>query len=105
MPIQTLTDHWTSEHKQAWQVIDLAEKLHITQLPELLQWFPFLMNHPDNPQEMCDIPLTECPWYNGKIKVFNSASVTFFAPSDISRVDGMQHELICSCPVWRTKHP
>ncbi|KIJ12506.1 hypothetical protein PAXINDRAFT_14703 [Paxillus involutus ATCC 200175] len=54
-------------NEHGW-VIDFAEELHITQLPELLQQFLFLMDHPDDPQEMCDIPLIKCPQYNGKIK-------------------------------------
>ncbi|KIK74372.1 hypothetical protein PAXRUDRAFT_175908, partial [Paxillus rubicundulus Ve08.2h10] len=57
---------------------DLTEELSIPQLPELLQQFLFQMDHPDDPQEMYNIPLVECPQYNGKIQVFNSASATFF---------------------------
>ncbi|OAX31919.1 hypothetical protein K503DRAFT_702939, partial [Rhizopogon vinicolor AM-OR11-026] len=36
--------------------------------------------------------------------VFNSASSTFYAPSNLSGIDGMKREQIHSCLMWRNKH-
>ncbi|KAN0085853.1 hypothetical protein V8E55_006987 [Tylopilus felleus] len=46
------------------------------------------MANPEDPRDLINVPLHKCPMYDGKVKVFNAASATFFAPSDIS--GGMQ---------------
>ncbi|KAF8834531.1 hypothetical protein BDN67DRAFT_992647 [Paxillus ammoniavirescens] len=59
----------------------------------------------DDSHHTNDIPLSKCPCYNGKILVFNSASATFFAPSDFSGISGMRQEYIHSCHTWRHGQP
>ncbi|KAG2039892.1 hypothetical protein BDR03DRAFT_932956 [Suillus americanus] len=58
--------------------------------------------------EMCatEIPnsIMDCPRYEGRIRVFNSAVSTFFAPSDLSGIGGMKREHICVSPNWRNGH-
>ncbi|KAG2029453.1 hypothetical protein BDR03DRAFT_880722 [Suillus americanus] len=46
----------------------------------------------------------DCPHFDGRIRVFNSAVSTFFAPSDLSGIGGMKHEYICVSPKWRNGH-
>ncbi|KAG1901623.1 uncharacterized protein F5891DRAFT_1128048 [Suillus fuscotomentosus] len=52
-----------------------------------------------------DIPTGSYPQNEGKLQVFNSASATFLAPSDLSGVGGMQWEHIRACPLWRNEYP
>ncbi|KIK32398.1 hypothetical protein CY34DRAFT_101567, partial [Suillus luteus UH-Slu-Lm8-n1] len=40
-----------------------------------------------------------------KLQVFNSAATTFYAPSDLSGIGGMQHEHIRACPLWWNEYP
>lgn len=46
----------------------------------------------------------DCPRFNGKIQVFNSAVSMFFTPSDLSGIGGMKREYIHVSPRWRTGH-
>lgn len=49
-----------------------------------------------------DVPLHLCPAVSStlRIKVFLSATSTFYAPSDLSGIAGMQSELIRATPSW-----
>jgi len=47
----------------------------------------------------------ECPGYYGPISIYNSASLTFYAPSDLSGVGGMRREYIRTTPAWRQEGP
>lgn len=67
----------------------------------MIRRFLFHMTNPDDPRSSDGIPLQECPFYDGKIKVFNSASATYYAPSDVSGIFGMRREIIRCCPSWR----
>ena len=49
------------------------------------------------------MPTTEYPQLEGQIYTSNSASSRFYAPSDISRIHGMQWEYICSAPNGRNE--
>ncbi|KAI6013170.1 hypothetical protein BKA83DRAFT_4466263 [Pisolithus microcarpus] len=51
------------------------------------------------------IPLAQLPRYDGQVRVFNSASSRFYAPSDLSGVGGMRTEYIRACPMWRNEGP
>jgi hypothetical protein len=42
-----------------------------------------------------------CPKFLGQLSVFSSAIVTYYTPSDESRIDGMHHELICVTLLWQ----
>ncbi|KAN0080179.1 hypothetical protein V8E55_009745 [Tylopilus felleus] len=53
-------------------------------------------NNPDDPNY---------PQYGRKIRVFNSASALFYAPSDVSGIHGMRREFIHSTPLWRNEAP
>jgi hypothetical protein len=47
------------------------------------------------------IDLHRCPSFESDIKVFNSASATYYAPSDHSGRGGMHRNLIRCTPRWR----
>ncbi|KAI6024354.1 hypothetical protein EDC04DRAFT_2869494 [Pisolithus marmoratus] len=52
-----------------------------------------------------DVPLDECPLYDGPIHVYNSACSMFYAPSDMSGIHSMHCEYIYFCPEWRNTGP
>ncbi|KAG1823167.1 hypothetical protein DFJ58DRAFT_672962, partial [Suillus subalutaceus] len=67
--------------------------------------FLFKQLHPDYEPSPSDVPLASCPRFDGKIQVFNSASSTFYAPSDRSSISGMRWEHTRACPLWRNEAP
>lgn len=88
------------ERKHAKTVSALAAELNIAHLPNLLQQFLFEQQHPDDPQNVSELPEFHFHGYNGRISVFNSASSRFYSPSDLSRIGGMRTEYIRACPQW-----
>ena len=64
----------------------LGEELGITNLIDLTHRFLFGQHFPGDQRDASQIPLSKCPWYNGRIRVFNSACTRFYAPSDLSGV-------------------
>jgi len=93
------------ECKRANKVAALADEFNLPQFPNILRHYLHSQLHPTDPCNLDDIPLGECPLYDGKLRVYHSACVTFFAPSDLSGVYGMRCEYICSCPMWRNEGP
>ncbi|KAG1864575.1 hypothetical protein C8R48DRAFT_747864 [Suillus tomentosus] len=89
---------------RAQTIPELADELDIPHLSDLIRCFLFQQTYPDDPCNLSDIPLAECPLYLSKIAVFNSASSRFYAPSDLSGIGGMRTEHIRSCPSWRGGH-
>ena len=93
-----------TERKRAQTVAELSVELDIPQLRELIQRFLFQMVNPEDPRDLINVPLHECPIYDGRVKVFNAASATFFAPSDISGVGGMRRVVrICAFFSFKTQ--
>ncbi|KAG1798405.1 hypothetical protein EV424DRAFT_1474991 [Suillus variegatus] len=80
-----------SGRKQAQSVPALASKLHIPHLVNL---------------ELTEVPVSimDCPHFDERIRVFNSAVSTFFVPSDLSGIGGMKREYIHVSPKWRNGH-
>ncbi|KAI6132289.1 hypothetical protein EV401DRAFT_2053882 [Pisolithus croceorrhizus] len=93
------------ERARARNVGALATKLGVPDLPNLLRRFLQSQFCPNDSRDPEDIPYHECPVYEGRIRVYNSACSTFFAPSDLSGIHGMRREYICSCPMWRNAGP
>ncbi|KAG2090117.1 uncharacterized protein F5147DRAFT_748270 [Suillus discolor] len=89
--------------KCAQCIPELSIELDICNLAELVQWFLFKHSHPNNTRDPTEVTLLESPYYQGRISVFNSASSTFHAPSDLSGIGGMKHEYIRACPSWRNE--
>ncbi|KAI6009055.1 hypothetical protein EDC04DRAFT_2581777, partial [Pisolithus marmoratus] len=83
---------------------DLAIELNIPQFHDILQCFlQSQLQHDDHDPE--DAPLDECPFYDGSVHVYNSASSMFYAPSDVSGLHGMCHKHIHCFPTWRNEGP
>ncbi|KAI6042368.1 hypothetical protein EDC04DRAFT_2866821 [Pisolithus marmoratus] len=81
---------------------DLAIKLNIPQFHDILWHFlQSQLQHDDHDPE--DVPLDECPFYDGSVNVYNSASSMFYAPSDVSGLHGMCHKHIHCSPTWRNE--
>ena len=99
------TDKFLLERRRAKNVAGLATELDIPYFPSLLRYFLHSQLDPTDTRLPEEIPLEECPFYNGKLRVYNSACSTFFAPSDLSGVHGMRREHIRSCPMWRKEGP
>ena len=57
--------------------------------------------HRDSVIPSQDVPEESYPIIEGKVRVFNSATAKFRAPSDISGVNGMRCEHIRATPSWR----
>jgi hypothetical protein len=79
----------------------LVEELNIPDLPRLIRFFLFDQLLADDTRTSDNVPLSACPRFEGRIKTFNSATATFFAPSDPSGVGGMRREQIRATPSWR----
>ena len=108
--IRPTTAAWKStdrslERKCAKNVAALATELNIPHFPSLLRHFLHSQLDLTNTRHPEEIPLEECPFYDGKLHVYNSACSTFFAPSDLSGIHGMRRKHIRSCPVWREEGP
>ncbi|KAI5989293.1 hypothetical protein EDD15DRAFT_2198580 [Pisolithus albus] len=93
------------QRNRAATIVALADELHIPNLSELVRAFLVGQLYPDDNHDPADIPHLECPGYEGKISIYNSASSTFYAPSDLSGVGGMHREYIRAAPTWRQEGP
>ncbi|KAG2343983.1 hypothetical protein BDR05DRAFT_975684 [Suillus weaverae] len=102
--IDALTSVLAHGIKQAQSVHALTNKLNIPHLADLVSQFLSRQLYPDmDPTEVPD-SLMDCPHFNGKIWVFNSAVLVFFALSDLSGIGGMKREYIHASPKWRSGH-
>ncbi|KAG1856602.1 hypothetical protein C8R48DRAFT_749163 [Suillus tomentosus] len=86
-------------------VAKLAEEVDVPHLQCLIQYFLFTQLFPDDPRNPEDVPAATCPRHTGKLYVFNSATATFYAPSDPSGVGGMRREQVRACPLWQNVYP
>ncbi|KAG1908200.1 uncharacterized protein F5891DRAFT_1124059 [Suillus fuscotomentosus] len=77
-----------------------ARILSVPLLPTLICLFLYNQIHMDDHHSSADVLLRDYPSYMGAIKVFNSAAVTFIAPSDPSGITGMRREHLCAVPSW-----
>ncbi|KIK20373.1 hypothetical protein PISMIDRAFT_105881, partial [Pisolithus microcarpus 441] len=66
----------------------------IPSLPKLIACFISEKLQPDS------VTLSIVPPFTGCLKIFHSATTTFIAPSDPSRIGSMQHEHIHAIPLW-----
>ena len=92
------------EQSRAQTVLQLGEELCVPDISTLLARFLFEQQPKDDNATQLD-PINpsehDYPRYEGKIKVFNSASALFYAPLDASGIHGMRQEIIRSTPNWR----
>ncbi|KAG2754832.1 hypothetical protein P692DRAFT_20720601 [Suillus brevipes Sb2] len=93
----------TPRTKRARSIPELSIELRIPDLADLVRCFLFEQSNPEDARDPTEVPLLEFPHYRGRISVFNSASSTFHAPSDLSGIGGMKREHIRACPLWRNE--
>ncbi|KIJ58801.1 hypothetical protein HYDPIDRAFT_101977, partial [Hydnomerulius pinastri MD-312] len=74
----------------------LAIELGIPSLPSLVAHFLVEQLHPES-----QLACSRLPPFTGRIKIFNSATATFVAPSDPSGIGSMRREHIRAVPSWR----
>ncbi|KAI0739088.1 hypothetical protein C8Q80DRAFT_1222300 [Daedaleopsis nitida] len=85
----------------------LAVELNVPALHELVRrylradLFPGL----DAPEDV--VPLDECPWIHPStsLAVHQSATATYYAPSELSLAGGMRSDTIRCAPNWFNRHP
>jgi hypothetical protein len=90
-----------AERSRARNIRALASELGIPDLPHLVRLFLYDQLLADDTHTSDNVPLSACPRFEGRVKIFNSAAATFFAPSDPSGVGGMRREHIRAVPSWR----
>ncbi|KIK74687.1 hypothetical protein PAXRUDRAFT_174922, partial [Paxillus rubicundulus Ve08.2h10] len=71
---------------------ELAEEVSVPNLPNLVCCFLFNQIYPDEPHDPSEIPPVHFSYFEGCISTFNSASLRFYAPSNLSGIGGMQTE-------------
>ena len=96
----------STERKRARTMRQLGDELRIPNITMLVASFLFEQQHQDDgDRESLDNQEHDYHYYDGKIKVVNSASALFYAPSDVSGIHGMRREFIRSTPLWRNDEP
>ncbi|KAJ7589441.1 hypothetical protein C8J56DRAFT_1049096 [Mycena floridula] len=83
------------------QLPALAEHINQPHLPEYVRRFLYGQLNGPIDISLHDVPLADCPSYDGTVRVFPSAIATFFAPGDLSGIAGMHRERIRCTPSWR----
>ncbi|KAH7904126.1 hypothetical protein BJ138DRAFT_1019557, partial [Hygrophoropsis aurantiaca] len=74
-------------------------------LPQLIRRFLYDQLYPNDPVPGAEVPLDECPLFDGHISVYHSATATFYAPSELAGPGGMHREMIRANPAWRKAYP
>ncbi|KAG2052446.1 hypothetical protein BDR06DRAFT_983134 [Suillus hirtellus] len=88
------------ECKCAHTIPELADELDLPSLPCLICLFLYDQIHANDNHSSANVPLHDCPSFTGHIKIFHSTSTKFIAPSNPSRITGMQCEHIHAVPSW-----
>jgi hypothetical protein len=91
-------------HSYPHDVDSLAEDINQPQFPEVLQCFLWDQLNSGLSTFPQDIPLDECPRFQGCIDIFHSAISHFYAPSNLCGTGGMYCERIQSNPNWHGEY-
>jgi hypothetical protein len=86
-------------------VAELTTELQLPTFPSLIRRFLYDQLYPDSVVPTSQVSILACPSFTGKIRVYNSALATFYAPSDPSGSGGMRREYIRATPSWRKGPP
>jgi hypothetical protein len=87
--------------ERRWTLHEAGRQLQQPLFPRLVRKFLYTELYPDSAVSPDDILEGSLPMIDDKIHVFNSAIVTFYAPSDISGIAGMRREHIRATASWR----
>ncbi|KAJ6609182.1 hypothetical protein B0H10DRAFT_2438684 [Mycena sp. CBHHK59/15] len=82
------------------RLAELAAHIQQPQFPLLLRRFLYEQLYPDSEVDPLDVPIDDCPRFDGRIKIYHSATARFYAPSDLCGTGGMHRECIRSNPRW-----
>lgn len=88
------------ERRHAQTVVALSLEIQQPKLSDALRRFLYNQFHSDGFLFGEDVPLHECPEFDGPLNVHYSATATFYAPSDPCGAGGMRREHIRSTPSW-----
>ena len=80
---------------------ELGDYLDIPNLCDLISRFLYEQENPESNIPLDDIPLADCPQFEGNIRVFPSSVSIYYAPSDKSGLRGMFRERIRAVSSWR----
>ena len=80
---------------------ELGDYLNIPNLHDLISHFLYEQENPNSEIPLDNIPLADCPQFEGNIWVFPLAISIYYAPSDKSGLQGMYWERICAVSSWR----
>ncbi|KAH9979641.1 hypothetical protein BJV74DRAFT_798277 [Russula compacta] len=79
----------TAERGYPRYLSDLAKHINQPKLPEHIRHFLYDQLNPDSANFGADMPLHECPFFDGHVSVYHSATAHFYAPSDLCGAGGM----------------
>ncbi|KAH9935840.1 hypothetical protein B0H21DRAFT_699135 [Amylocystis lapponica] len=82
----------------------LANEIQQLNLDELIRRFLYDEIFATDDTSSSDLHISECPIFSGRISVYRSATVTFYAPSELSGDGGMHREIIRCNPSWRNEY-
>lgn len=85
-------------------VDELAVELKQPQLSTLIRRFLYDQLHPDADVPGSDVDIQFCPTYTGRVGVFRSANITFYAPTEEAGLGGMHRETFRCNPSWRGQY-
>ncbi|EGO29746.1 hypothetical protein SERLADRAFT_405629 [Serpula lacrymans var. lacrymans S7.9] len=100
VPGHTTTSHVELGRQQCHQI-------NQPDLPNLIQQFLFDQIHLDdvNASSSHDIPFSLCPYFDGQVSVFHSATAYYYAPCDPSGINCMRGKILRAVPSWRGGAP
>lgn len=82
----------------------MADHLGQPHLVELIRRFLWDQAYPDLEITSANIPLDECPDFNGSVSQIKTARAIFHAPSETCGESGMHSEMIRSTSSWRNSY-
>ena len=84
------------------RLTDISTFISCAHLSELVGRFLYDQRNPNATIPAADIlDISTLPIVEGRVDVFDSAIAKFYAPSDLSGVNGMQSQRIHSCRSWQ----
>lgn len=82
----------------------IAERLNQPSLPRLIDQFLYDQLYADEDHSSEDVSELLWPSFQGRLSLYHSAKAVFYAPTELSGISGMHHEIIRSNPTWRGEY-
>lgn len=93
---------------KACPITAVAQALQVPSLHELLRRFLREQLYPDLDEHDIVIDVDDCPWISPNrsiLELYQSATATFYAPSELAGPGGMHSEVIRCSPSWFKQYP